>query len=151
LRAFFHPAELPALRLAVEAASILPLHDRHRFTAMLIEFSESSMSETLRDYLRSLDEEPEPDAWDRSRAGWQRAHREGVAEGRSLGVAEGRSLGVAEARREALLDVLELRGLAVDEATRARVHAQTDLATLERWYDRAKRVDALGDVFASEP
>jgi hypothetical protein len=148
LRAFFHPDDLPALRLAVEAASILPQHDRHRLTAMLIEFTESPMSETLRDYLRSLDEEPEPDAWDRSRAGWQRAHREGVAEGRSLGVAEGRSLGVAEGRREALLDVLELRGLAVDEDTRARVLAQTDLATLERWYARAKQVDSIAALFA---
>jgi hypothetical protein len=132
----------PSCLRCAEAASILPLHDRHRFTAMLIEFSESSMSETLRDYLRSLDEEPEPDAWDRSRAGWQRAHREGVAEGRSLGVAEG--------RREALLDVLELRGLAVDAATRARVYAQTELATLERWYARAKQVDSLAAVFADE-
>jgi hypothetical protein len=155
LRAFFHPDDLPALRLAVEAAGMLPQHDRHRLTAMLIEFTESPMSETLRDYLRSIDEEPEPDAWDRSRAGWQRAHREGVAEGRSLGVAEGRSLGVAEgrlrAKAEALLDVLELRGLAVDEDTRARVLAQTDLATLERWYARAKQVDTLAALFVSEP
>jgi hypothetical protein len=146
LRAFFHPDDLPALRLAVEAAGMLPPHDRHRLTAMLIEFTESPMSETLRDYLRSLDQEPEPDAWDRSRAGWQRAHREGVAEGRSLGVAEGR----LRAKAEALLDVLELRGLAVDDATRARVHAQTDLVTLERWYARAKQVDALADVFVTE-
>ena len=105
------------------------------------------MSENLEAYLRAIAEEPEPDEWDRSRAGWQRAFREGRAEGRSAGLAEGRSALVA-ARMGALLDVLELRGLGLDDATRGRIEAETDLATLERWYARAKQIDSISALFA---
>jgi hypothetical protein len=154
LRAFFHADDLKVLRIAIDATRTLPLHERERYTAILLQFTESPMSENLEAYLRAIAEEPEPDEWDRSRAGWQRAFREGRAEGRSAGLAEGRSAGLAEgrsalvaARVGALLDVLELRGLGLDDATRARIEAETDLATLERWYARAKHVEAFAALF----
>ncbi|WP_371791943.1 hypothetical protein OG285_21580 [Streptomyces sp. NBC_01471] len=64
-------------------------------------------------------------------------------EGREEGLQEGR----AEAQAGAVLMVLERRGLAVSPATRARITACTDLATLTDWLDRAWSVGAAAELF----
>lgn len=55
-----------------------------------------------------------------------------------------------EARGEAkmLLKVLAARGLTVDEATRAKILACTDVAQLERWGERAVSASSLDEVFS---
>jgi len=47
-----------------------------------------------------------------------------------------------------LLRLLDRRGLAVDEATRARVTACEDADQLEQWFDRAVVASRTAEVFA---
>jgi hypothetical protein len=64
------------------------------------------------------------------------------AEGRAKGLAEGRAEGLAEG----VLAVLRARGIAVPDAARERILAQTDPDVLRRWLDRATVVSSIGDV-----
>lgn len=59
---------------------------------------------------------------------------------------EGRTEGLADA----LIDVLESRGLTVSTETRARILACTDETTLRAWLGRAATVDAVDALFATE-
>jgi hypothetical protein len=56
-----------------------------------------------------------------------------VAQGRT----EGRTEGRAEEAARAVLTVLRARGLAVKDADRERILAQTDPERLERWLEKA--------------
>jgi hypothetical protein len=67
------------------------------------------------------------------------------------GEARGKALGEALGEARLLLRTLEKRGVAVDEATRARVTACTDTAVLDRWFDRALTATSLDEVFADAP
>ncbi|MFO0756065.1 MAG: hypothetical protein U0359_06220 [Byssovorax sp.] len=69
-----------------------------------------------------------------------------VAEGKTLGQAEGRALGRAEEAARSLLTVLRVRGLAVSDVVRARILAERDTATLERWLERAVLAGSVGEV-----
>jgi len=61
---------------------------------------------------------------------------------------EGKTEGQNEGKTQAVLAVLQARGIAVDDASRTRILACTDLATLDRWIVRAATVSTLADVFA---
>jgi hypothetical protein len=58
---------------------------------------------------------------------------EGKAEGEAKGKAEGEAKGEAKGKAEAVLAVLGARNIDVPAATRERLLACTDLATLDRW------------------
>jgi len=58
-------------------------------------------------------------------------------------VAQGRE----EGEREALLEVLDARGLKVDEEARQRIQACTDLSQLKRWLRKAVSVRATQELF----
>ena len=60
----------------------------------------------------------------------------GLAQGEARGEARGRAIGVAQA----VLGVLEERGLPIPEAVRVRVLSCTDLPTLHAWVRRAAMV-----------
>jgi predicted transposase/invertase (TIGR01784 family) len=68
---------------------------------------------------------------------WENAKREARDEGRRDGEARGEARGEAKGKAGALFAVLAARGLAVDEATRARVEACADPGQLDRWLARA--------------
>jgi hypothetical protein len=55
---------------------------------------------------------------------------------------QGRLLG----RTEAVLRILAARGVHVGDEARQRIVTCTDLATLDRWFDRALNATALSDV-----
>jgi hypothetical protein len=63
-------------------------------------------------------------------------------EGLDQGLARGRMQGEAHA----LLTVLRARGIAVPEAARQRILAETDQARLERWLERAGTSATVADV-----
>jgi hypothetical protein len=65
------------------------------------------------------------------------------AKGRAEGVAEGEAKG----RAEALLDVLEARGLPVSDEARARILACTDAAQLAAWVRSAVTVASVDELF----
>ncbi len=58
--------------------------------------------------------------------------------------------GRAEGLADALIDVLESRGLAVSPEPRARILACTDETTLRAWLGRAASVDAVDALFGAE-
>jgi predicted transposase YdaD len=66
----------------------------------------------------------------------------GVQKGLALGRQEGR----VEGRAEYILRMLTARGVHVDEAARQRILTCTDVATLDRWFDRALNATTLSDV-----
>ncbi|WP_435110066.1 hypothetical protein [Nocardiopsis synnemataformans] len=61
---------------------------------------------------------------------------------------EGEAKGRAAGRAEAILGVLDARGIAVPDEVRDRVTASSDLDELDRWVRRAAKVDSAEDLFA---
>jgi predicted transposase YdaD len=80
----------------------------------------------------------------------QEGRREGQQEGRREGQQEGRREGQQEGRltatRAALRRVLAGRQLTSSRDDDARIDACADLATLERWLDRAINATSISDV-----
>ncbi|WP_375770258.1 Rpn family recombination-promoting nuclease/putative transposase [Archangium gephyra] len=68
------------------------------------------------------------------------------AEGRRMGLAEGQARGIAKGTAQAVLRILAARGVRVDDKSRQRLRRCTDLATLDRWFERALHAHSLSDV-----
>ncbi|HEX5750112.1 MAG TPA: Rpn family recombination-promoting nuclease/putative transposase [Archangium sp.] len=61
-------------------------------------------------------------------------------------IEKGVQKGRAEGLSEAILRLLTARGVRVDETVRQRILTCTDIATLDRWFDRALNATTLSDV-----
>ncbi len=70
----------------------------------------------------------------------------GRQQGREEGREEGRQQGLLQGRAEYVLRILTARGVQVDEPARQRILTCTDLATLDRWFDRALNATTLAEV-----
>ena len=70
----------------------------------------------------------------------ERIHDEGIAEGEARGEARGKG--------EAVLRLLDARGLAPSQEQRDRVTSSTDPALLDLWFDRAVTARTAAEVFA---
>ncbi len=82
---------------------------------------------------------------------WKDAARsEARAEGRVEGETKGRAEGRLEGRAEAILTLLEMRGIAVSMTQRQEILSCLDAARLNRWLYRAV-VASSGDEIISEP
>jgi hypothetical protein len=66
--------------------------------------------------------------------------------GRDEGRTEGRAAGRAEEAARNLLTVLRVRGIAVQDAVRERILAETDPTRLERWLERAVLAASVAEV-----
>ncbi|HEY1823608.1 MAG TPA: hypothetical protein VGG83_27085 [Trebonia sp.] len=73
---------------------------------------------------------------------------EGRAEGRAEGRVEGRAQGEAAGQARAILQILDKRGVAVDDKSRERIASCADLDILGTWLDRSLAVAQVGDLFA---
>ncbi|MFY0564504.1 hypothetical protein ACN28E_11685 [Archangium lansingense] len=62
------------------------------------------------------------------------------------GLQRGRQEGLARGRAEDVLRILTGRGVHIDEASRQRILACTDVTTLDRWFDRSLNAATLSDV-----
>jgi predicted transposase YdaD len=69
-----------------------------------------------------------------------------IEQGRAKGREEGREEGLIRGRAEYILRTLTARGVPVDEAARQRILTCTDLATLDRWFDRSLTATTLSEV-----
>jgi hypothetical protein len=69
-------------------------------------------------------------------------------EGRDEGRDEGRKEGLHEGLRDAILDVCAARSLALTEAQRVKLAAETDPAVLRRWHTRAVTAASAAELFA---
>jgi hypothetical protein len=69
-----------------------------------------------------------------------------VAQGRAEGEAKGELKGEASATVRAVLTVLRVRGIAVPDAARERILAQSDPARLESWLEKAALASSVDEV-----
>jgi hypothetical protein len=74
--------------------------------------------------------------------GWLKGEAKGLAEGEAKGLAEGEAKGLAKA----LLRLLDAKGVPMDDGARQRIQDCRDVATLERWLDRAVSATQISDV-----
>ena len=72
----------------------------------------------------------------------------GKAEGKTEGEARGKAEGKAEGKAQAVLAVLEARGLAPTEQQRQRILACTDLEQLNSWVRKAVTLVDVEELFA---
>ena len=76
---------------------------------------------------------------------------EGREEGREAGLQEGLQKGLKEGEVNALLEVLDARGLAVDDRSREQIVGCTDSAQLKVWLRRAVTVSSVHELFEPAP
>ncbi|HEX8435443.1 Rpn family recombination-promoting nuclease/putative transposase [Archangium sp.] len=72
--------------------------------------------------------------------------QQGLARGREEGRREGQRQGLIQGRTESILRILTVRGMHIDEEARQRILTCTDLATLDRWFDRSLTATTLSEV-----
>jgi hypothetical protein len=75
-------------------------------------------------------------------AGW-------LAKGKAEGEAKGEAKGKAEGRRDALLLILDGRGLSITRTQRAEILACVDLPTLDRWIVGAVKAASVRELLAA--
>jgi hypothetical protein len=112
--------------------------ERHVYLALLHRLAGTSLRGTLRKLL-------EDHGMGRAmEIIYAEVRAESKAEGKAMGRAEGRAIGEAEA----LLRILHKRGLHLDAASEQRIRGMRDLATLDRWLDRALDVTSVEELLA---
>ncbi|MFP2929983.1 Rpn family recombination-promoting nuclease/putative transposase [Pyxidicoccus sp. 3LG] len=77
---------------------------------------------------------------------FERALQQGLAKGLEQGREEGLAQGVTRGRADSILRLLAARGLHVDGEARQRILSCTDMATLDRWFDRSLNATSLSAV-----
>jgi hypothetical protein len=126
-------------RPAVNAVSPLPEEQRLLYSVLI----EKALSEAAR---KALAMEPHIEKF------FSEAHRQsydrGKADGEAKGEARGEARGEAKGEAKALMMVLQRRGLALTDEQQQQIVACTDVATLDRWLDRALSVTSVDELFA---
>ena len=112
---------------AVNAVLSLPEEQRMLYSLLI----EKALSDTAR---KALEMEPHIEKF------FSEAHRRSYADGKAKGEVEGEA--------KALLLILRRRGLAMTDDQQRRIVTCTDLATVERWLDRAFSVASVDELLA---
>ncbi len=118
---------VPIARAAVHAASSLPEEQRVLYSMLI----EQALSEAAR---KALNMDPQIEKF------FSEAHRRSYDRGKAEGEARGKA--------EALLMFLRRRDLAMTSDQQHRILTSTDLATLDRWLDRAFSVASVDELLA---
>jgi hypothetical protein len=138
-----------ARRIAVAAftgLSRLPDDDQRLLYSLLVERSLSvalrkalEMQADIRKYMSASQRR----SYDKAKA---EGELKGRAEGELKGRAEGELKGRAEGKAEAVLTILAKRGLSVTPRQRRKIRGCIDLATLDRWLERALSVASVDQL-----
>jgi predicted transposase YdaD len=107
------------------------------------------VSQTPQERLQALSRALGPRAEEAYMTGAQLFREEGRQQGRAEGKAEGKAEGEARGKAQAVLAVLEARGLRVSEAQRALIAGCADLEQLERWVRQAATAKTAAALFAA--
>jgi hypothetical protein len=118
-------------RAAVHAVLPLPEEQLLLYSVLI----EKALSEAAR---KALDMEPQIEKF------FTEAHRRSYDRGKAKGEAEGEAKGEAKA----LLMILKRRGLTITDEQQRQIVTCTDLATLDRWLDRALSVTSVDELLA---
>lgn len=79
------------------------------------------------------------------------AENEGRSAGISAGLSQGISQGISQGRAASILELLDVRGLALDPPLRERITTCTDVERLSLWLRRAATASSVDEIFAAEP
>jgi predicted transposase/invertase (TIGR01784 family) len=107
--------------------------------------SEGPFREALEIARRSSFTEAEWEEYERAKMAEQ-DERGAISLARQEGSKEGEIKGEVREAARAVLTVLRVRGIAVPDAARERILAEKDLATLERWIEKAAIAATIADV-----
>lgn len=118
-------------RAAIHAVLPLPEEQRLLYSILI----EQALSEAAR---KALEMEPQIEKF------FSEAHRRSYDQGKAKGEAKGKAKGKAEA----LLLFLRRRGMAITDDQQHRIVTCTDLATVDRWLDRAFSVTSVDELLA---
>lgn len=124
-------------RIAIEAIAHLPEQQRHRYTITILAALPPAQREILSEELPVNERN----------ALWEIERRSGTFQ---LGRREGQEEGRQATLIELIVAVLEVRDIAIDATTLARIRAERDLPTLERWATAARKVTRASQLFEPE-
>ena len=134
-------------RAAVDAVLPLPEEQRLLYSVLI----EKALSDAAR---KALAMEPQIEkffseahrrSYDLGRA---KGEAEGEAKGEAKGEARGEARGEAKGKANALLMIVKRRSLAITDEQQHQIVTCTDLATLDRWLERAFSVTSMSELFA---
>jgi hypothetical protein len=125
-------------RIAIAAIKRLPERRRQGYAATILAALPKRQRDTLMKELPVNERN----------ALWEIEKRSGTYQlGRKEGRKKGRQEGRATTLIELILAVLDVRGIAVDAASLARIRAERALPTLERWAAEAREVSKVSQLF----
>jgi hypothetical protein len=124
-------------RIAIAAIEHLPEEQRHGYTATIL------AALPLRQRAKLIEELPVNER----NALWAIEKRSGTYQ---IGRQEGRQEGRRTTLIELIFAVLEVRGIAIDPSSAARIRAEQTLRTLERWAAAAREVTRVSALFELE-
>jgi predicted transposase YdaD len=134
----------PAIAEAVLSSGEGLEAERYR---LYVDLAVSSLSEAARRALEALMKSGTYEYQTELVRQWVREREEGLRKGRE----EGRQEGFYEGELAAVLEVLDARGIPVDEASRQRLMACKELSQIKRWLRKAVSVQSVRELFESEP
>jgi flagellar biosynthesis/type III secretory pathway protein FliH len=76
----------------------------------------------------------------------ERGRQQGLKQGLEQGLKQGLEQGRLQVRAEMVLRILAARGVHVGDEAQQRIMSCADVATLDRWFDRALNATTLSDV-----
>jgi hypothetical protein len=128
----------------------------YRVTRYLHSLGDERAHEAMRGVLHSIMEAERAEAFMRTMAdvlkeqGWRQGlavgEARGEAKGEAKGEARGEARGEAKGLAKAVLQVLDARGVRVDDASRQRIQGCRDVATLEQWHKRSLTAARISEV-----
>jgi hypothetical protein len=148
--------DLESVRVAIAVFRELPDARQRRYTLTVLAALSEQDFEIMKGELR-MQEKPDPLRRIEERSGLlkylRRAYlEEGLEKGLEKGRKQGRKEGLEQGRKalvEMIFAALEVREIAVDDDTAARIRNCADLRKLQRWARRALQVESAAQLFKS--
>jgi predicted transposase YdaD len=125
----------------LEALAIVPADRRASYSRIVRAVVSETVREELEQLMKTVIKDPFIDGL--IEEGLTRGIQQGIEQGIEQGLAEGRAAGEADA----ILRVLDARGLKVTAAQRERITGCTDLKQLQEWITRAVTAAKVADIF----
>jgi hypothetical protein len=105
--------------------------DRNRLTAIILNLASNAARQTLETLMTAAEWTTHPF----------------IESFKKEGIKEGRQAGIAEAKAEDVLKLIDARGIKATKEQRTEVAESTDLAQLDKWFDRALTAKKAADIF----
>lgn len=155
-----HPDIAKGLEVMLEGLNELDRKDIKLYLSYVFGLTPTVVGERLRELLMTALKDYEKVIGERYFSDWvnkglqqgleqglQQGLEQGLEQGLQQGREQGREQGRAEGEIEAILTVLDARGLEIPSEARERISRCTDLHVLEKWIRRAVTVTSVDELF----